>query len=139
MKNRALHSGIKQSPCKATFDIEPRVGLTTSTLPSEVVQNIEYEDELEQVIKQINAERQQIENGEEKVEVLAGTSSRISSTRKEAHENSKKLAKRMKMVSDATHTPVYVGSNVILPIPNVDRTKADLRNTNFRAIAMLLY
>ena len=40
MKNRSLHSGIKQSPYKAMFGIEPRVGLMTSTLPSEGVQNI---------------------------------------------------------------------------------------------------
>jgi hypothetical protein len=32
-----------------------RVGLTTSTLPSEVIQNIEDEDELEEVVEQINA------------------------------------------------------------------------------------
>jgi hypothetical protein len=53
MKNTTLHSGIKQSPYKAMFSFEPRVTLT-STLPSEVTQNI-GEDELEEVIKQINA------------------------------------------------------------------------------------
>jgi hypothetical protein len=41
---------------KAMFGNEPRVGLTTRTLPSEVIQNIEDEDELEEVIEQINAE-----------------------------------------------------------------------------------
>jgi hypothetical protein len=60
--------------------------------------------------------------------VLAGTSLHISSARKEAHEKLNKQAKRMKMISDATHPPVDVGSNVILPIPDVDRAKADLRN-----------
>jgi hypothetical protein len=65
------------------FGIEPRVGLT-STLPSEVVQNIKDEDELEVVIKQINAQQEQIENCEEEEEI-AGTSLHISSARKEAH------------------------------------------------------
>jgi hypothetical protein len=59
MKNRALHSGIKQSPYKAIFGTEPKVGLTTSTLPSEVVQNMEDKDELEEVIEQINARQEQ--------------------------------------------------------------------------------
>jgi hypothetical protein len=34
----------------------------------------------------------------------------------------------MELISDATHPPVDVGSNVIIPIPDVDRAKADLRN-----------
>jgi hypothetical protein len=60
MKNRAFHSGIKQSPYKAMFGIEPRVGLTASTLPSEVVQNIEDKDELQEVFEQINAHRNKL-------------------------------------------------------------------------------
>jgi hypothetical protein len=59
----------------------------TSTLPSELVQNIEDEDELEEVIEHINAQQEQIENCEEEEEVVAGTSLHISSARKEAHEN----------------------------------------------------
>jgi hypothetical protein len=60
--------------------------------------------------------------------MLAGTSFHISSARKEAHENLNKQAERMKMIYDATHPPVDVGGNVILPIPDVDRAKAELRN-----------
>ena len=52
----------------------------------------------------------------------------VSSARKEALENLNKQAKRMKIISDATHPPVDVGGNVILPIPDVDRAKANLRN-----------
>jgi hypothetical protein len=128
MKNRAFDSGIKQSPYKAMFGMEPRVGLTTPTLPSEVVQDMEDVDELEEVIEQINTQQEQIENCEEEEEVVAGTSLHISSARKEAHEILNKQAKRMKIISDATHPPVDVGGNVILPIPDVDRAKADLRN-----------
>nr|XP_022920061.1 KRAB-A domain-containing protein 2-like [Onthophagus taurus] len=50
MKNRAYHSGIKQSPYKALFGIEPRVGLSTSSLPQEIV-NIQDEDELKKAIE----------------------------------------------------------------------------------------
>jgi hypothetical protein len=110
------------------FGIEPRVELRTSTLPSEVVQNIEDEDEFEVVIEQINAQQEQIENCEEEEEVVAGTSLQNSSARNEAHENLNKQAKRMKIISDATHPPFDVGGNVILPTSDVDRAKADLRN-----------
>lgn len=50
MKNRAFHSGIKQSPYKAMFGIEPRVGLTTSSLPIDVISSLEKEEDLEEVI-----------------------------------------------------------------------------------------
>ena len=75
------------------FCTEPRVGLMTSTLPSEVVQNIEDKDELEEVIKQISAEQEQTENGVKEEEMVAGTALLISSARKEAHEKLKKQAK----------------------------------------------
>ena len=58
-KNRSLHSGIKQSPYKAMFGIEPRVGLTTSALPSPVIKNIHDEDELQKVIEQVNTKEEQ--------------------------------------------------------------------------------
>jgi hypothetical protein len=54
--------------------------------------------------------------------------SNISSARKETHENMQEQAKRMKLISDATHPPVDVGGYVIIPIPDVDRAKADLQN-----------
>jgi hypothetical protein len=34
----------------------------------------------------------------------------------------------MKLISDATHPLADVGGNVIIPIPDVDRALADLRN-----------
>jgi hypothetical protein len=37
LKNRSLYLGIKQSPYKAMFGIEPTVGLTTTALPSAVI------------------------------------------------------------------------------------------------------
>ncbi|KMQ85087.1 krab-a domain-containing protein 2-like protein [Lasius niger] len=60
--------------------------------------------------------------------MLTGISSNISLARKEAPKNLKKQAKRMKLISDATYPPVDIGGNIIIPIPDVDREKADLRN-----------
>jgi transcriptional regulator len=73
-------------------------------------------------------EHNETEDEEDAEETLAGTQSNISSARKEANENLQKQAKRMKLISDATHPPVDVGGNVIIPIADVDRAKADLRN-----------
>ncbi|XP_055928110.1 KRAB-A domain-containing protein 2-like [Argiope bruennichi] len=61
MKNRALHSGIKQSPYKSIFGTEPRVGMTTSTLPTDIIKSIEDEDELQNIFEDMNAEEQEIE------------------------------------------------------------------------------
>ncbi|KAK7116507.1 hypothetical protein V1264_002174 [Littorina saxatilis] len=45
-KNSAYHSGIKRSPYSALFGNEARVGLTSSTLPREILDNLESEDDL---------------------------------------------------------------------------------------------
>ncbi|GBM70391.1 hypothetical protein AVEN_226387-1 [Araneus ventricosus] len=128
MKNRALHPGIKQSPYKAMFGIEPTVGLTTSTLPSNIIKNIQDEDELQKIFEDMNAEEQETEQTQSGEYMLASKSTNIFLIRKEAKENLIKQAKRMKNISAATHPEVDIGGNVVIPIPNVDRGKANLRN-----------
>lgn len=55
MKNRAWHSGIKQSPFKAMFGMEPRVGLLSTPFPLEIISTIQNEEDLnEMLIKQEN-------------------------------------------------------------------------------------
>jgi transcriptional regulator len=71
-------------------------------------------------------EQNKTKDEEDVEEKLGVTQSNISSARKEAHENLQKQAKRMKLISDATHPPVDVGGNAIIPIPDVDTAKADL-------------
>jgi hypothetical protein len=73
-------------------------------------------------------EENETENEEDAEDTLGRTQASISSARKEAHKNLQKQAKRMKLISDATHPPADFGGNVIAPIPDVDRAKADLRN-----------
>lgn len=128
MKNRAYHSGIKQSPYRAMFGIEPRVGLTTSALSSDVLQNINDEDDLVSIIEDMNERLSEHETFDEGENEAGPSAVNITSSRKEARENLSKQAKKMKRISDATHPPVEVGDNVIIPIPDVDRAKADFRN-----------
>jgi hypothetical protein len=45
-KKSSYHSGIKRSPYSALFRNEARVGLTSSTLPREILENLESEDDL---------------------------------------------------------------------------------------------
>ena len=45
-KNTAHHAGIKCSPYSAMFGAEARIGLTSSSLPGEVIERLESEDDL---------------------------------------------------------------------------------------------
>ncbi|XP_043473980.1 KRAB-A domain-containing protein 2-like [Leptopilina heterotoma] len=181
MKNRAFHSGIKQSPYRAMFGIDPRVGLATSNLTKDILENIEEEEDLQRVINDMNKidenlmeietqseiddnqididtqneiDENQIEietQNEIESEVMIETQNEIDSevmietqneieseiinnrneiksARRKAFENLNNQAKKMKRASNASHPPVKVGDNVLIPIPDVDRAKADFRN-----------
>jgi len=45
-KNSAYHSGIKRAPYKALFGTDPKVGLSSTSLPAEVLQTLHSEDDL---------------------------------------------------------------------------------------------
>ncbi|XP_037773642.1 uncharacterized protein LOC119569649, partial [Penaeus monodon] len=45
-KNSSLHAGIHRSPSTAMFGCEAKVGLTSSSLPDEVIQRMQCEDDL---------------------------------------------------------------------------------------------
>lgn len=122
MKNRALHSGIKQSPYKAMFGIEPRVGLKTTSLPAELIENIDDEEDLLKLVKE------QVKNKEDENLNNEVIGEHIETARKRAQENLEKQAKRMKSFSDTLHQPANIGDNVTVPIPDVDKGRGDLRN-----------
>jgi len=47
MKNTSHHSGINQTPYKALFGCDPRSGLRSTTLPTEVLEKLVTEEDLE--------------------------------------------------------------------------------------------
>lgn len=49
MKNRAKHSGINQSPCKAMFGVK-------AYLPSKLGKNLHSEEELQKIIENLHKE-----------------------------------------------------------------------------------
>ncbi|KAJ8952558.1 hypothetical protein NQ318_006923 [Aromia moschata] len=92
-----LPSGIKQSPYKALFGIEPRVGLSTSSLPQEIINNIQDEDDLKNDCN-VNLTENSDDNAEDNADKDEGSSAGndIQKARKTAAENLIKQAKKMK-------------------------------------------
>uniref|UniRef100_A0ABD2VUG2 Integrase catalytic domain-containing protein n=1 Tax=Trichogramma kaykai TaxID=54128 RepID=A0ABD2VUG2_9HYME len=136
MKNRAYHSGIKQSPYKAMFGFDPRVGLTSANLPTDVIQT-ETEPQLSQeaeAVPQLSQEAEAVPQLSQEVETEPSltnaptSTSRILKARKRAAEALEHQAKRMKTRSDNKQKPITVGDCVTVPIPDVDKAKSDLRN-----------
>ncbi|XP_045447725.1 uncharacterized protein LOC123656048 [Melitaea cinxia] len=116
MKNRAYQSGIKQSPYKALFGIEPR-----------------NEDDLRKVIEDDRNVNLTEDSDDNVVEVsnrekVSSSENDIHKARTTAAENLVKQAKKMKATSDKSHPPSNIGDNVTIPIPDVDKGKGDLRN-----------
>ena len=58
MKNRAHHEGLKCSPHEITFAQSMKVGLKTSNLPDETINDIQTEEELEEIISATNDENE---------------------------------------------------------------------------------
>ncbi|KFD48312.1 hypothetical protein M514_10804 [Trichuris suis] len=54
MKNRAFHSRIKRTPYEALFGCKAEVGLATSSLPQDVLQDIQTEEQLEEMTERSN-------------------------------------------------------------------------------------
>ena len=61
MKNRAYHAGIKCSSYEAMFGQPMKVGLKTSNLPDDAIDDIIAEGELEKIISGQDGDEQKIE------------------------------------------------------------------------------
>lgn len=129
MKNRSFHSGIKQSPYKAMFGIEPRVGLSTSSLPSDVLKDIQNEEDLRKVLFDSSEDEDEaLENSPDANNSPISAEESIQAARNVARQNLEIQAKRMKMATEKSQPEAEVGDNVTIPIPDVDKAKGDLRN-----------
>ena len=45
-KNRSFHTGFKQSPYEALFESKPKVGLSTSNVPLDIIPQLQSEEDL---------------------------------------------------------------------------------------------
>lgn len=142
-KNSSYHSGIKQSPFEVLFGRKAQLGLTSSALPENILKTLNSENDLEQVISSlelINNELTETEVCEDNILEQASTASesvleeitivqsKINKNKKLAISSLHHQAKRMKTDSILKYPVVSIGTNVTLPVPDVDRSKGDSRN-----------
>ena len=50
MKNRAYHEGIRCSPYEAMFGVPMKMGIASSVVPRDLVDNVNTEDDLEAML-----------------------------------------------------------------------------------------
>ena len=77
-KNSAFHAGIQRSPYEAMFGTEVRNGLVSSSLPSEVVERLQSEDDLLSIQSSVNSEP--LEDATSDLEVPASDTEEITPT-----------------------------------------------------------
>lgn len=127
-KNSAYHFGIKCSPYSAMFGSEARIGLTSSSLPNELISNIETEDSLYALFEENadgEAENTQLSCD---IEIIDDRVRQITERRREASIAQREQAERMVKRSRVDLKAGTMGDNVALPIPAVDRGRGDARN-----------
>ena len=146
-KNSSYHSGIKQSPYKALFGIEPRIGLRSNTLPLEVTKYMESEEELYAAYSISDPTLQNVDtmmsdpcdnailapditqpSQEPTCDNIGLMQQNIAVQRKRAHDGLVLQSERMVQRSRIEQAACSPGDNVTLPIPLVDRGKGDPRN-----------
>ncbi|CAI6361140.1 unnamed protein product [Macrosiphum euphorbiae] len=113
MKNRAYHHGTKHSPYEVMFGTPPKIGLTSSLLPANIIEKLKTEEELQVDLDSIEV----ISNDNKNNEVICGiekddedqniiekqTKTRqtsINQNRKESLNNLKIQAKKMTEMSE---------------------------------------
>ncbi|XP_076089944.1 KRAB-A domain-containing protein 2-like [Mytilus galloprovincialis] len=151
-KNRSYHRVIDQSPYHALFGSDPKIGLSSSSLPKELLPNLETEEDLEKVFKEVSEENSEIE--------IDGTDENTDAESVESERelnDSGSTSTTIEVVSEEVETPIIrarkralsgqqiqadvltrntkqklselsVGDNVIIPIPQYDRAPTDPRN-----------
>lgn len=129
MKNCALHAGIKMSPYKAMFRIEPRLSLSSLNIDAVTEEDIQGmftddEENMEEVEKTENPHKfeESLKMSENDSNILGKDFQKV----KQSAATSRSQAKRMKQISDSSHPAAKIGDNVTVVIPDVDRSRGSL-------------
>ncbi|XP_029348199.1 SCAN domain-containing protein 3-like [Acyrthosiphon pisum] len=141
MKNRAYHHSTKHSPYEAMFGTPPKIGLTSSLLPANIIEKLKTEEELQVALDSIEV----LSNDNKNNEVICGIEKEddedqnimkkqiktrqtyINQNRKESLNHLKIQAKKMTEMSEKRFCQGNVGESVRVKIPDVDRARSDLR------------
>ena len=126
MKNTSYHSTIKQTPFSALFGGNPRVGLRSTNLPTEILERLVTEDDLFAAFNPVSTDIAPAPStsAAQAEEIAPATLPH----RKRAREGIVQQAERMIKRSRLEHAPGNPGDNVTVPIPLVDRGRGDPRN-----------
>ncbi|XP_025198890.1 KRAB-A domain-containing protein 2-like, partial [Melanaphis sacchari] len=138
-KNTAYHEGIKQSPYEAMFGTKAKMGLFSSSLPRDKLHELESEEHLENIIKNMNSEnidRESLQESSDDEQHEKKMSNKSISRRKEkiilnrevAITNLQVQAVKMLRTSKQKFQPANVGETVRIRVPDVDRSKMDPQN-----------
>ena len=120
-KNSAHHAGIKCSPYSAIFGSEARIGLASSSLPNELMSNIESEADLFAVFED-NAEAEDITAQSScDTDSIDSRTAQITQRRLEASIAQKEQAERMVKRGRIDLQVGAIGDNIAVPIHAVDR------------------
>ena len=125
--NSAYHSGIKCSPYSAMFGSEARIGLTSSSLPNELMSTIESEADLFAVFED-DAETEDVTLQSCETDSIESRTAQITKRRHEASMAQQEQAERMVKRRRVDLQVGTIGDNVAVPIPAVDRGRGDARN-----------
>ncbi|KAF5277376.1 hypothetical protein FQA39_LY06189 [Lamprigera yunnana] len=94
MKNKAYRDSIKRSPYKSIFDGDVKVGLKSSYLPSEIIDDVLNAEHLEELIKNQEVQEQSINATQSEERVVSSADLKISDV--ECSENElNKLGKEL--------------------------------------------
>ncbi|XP_008178550.1 KRAB-A domain-containing protein 2-like [Acyrthosiphon pisum] len=135
-KNSSHHRIIGRSPYKALFGCDPKVGLSTSNLPLEVIKKLTAEEDLEEIYSKY--ENENIEQSilvkyckmcknesTEDVCDLCKTNNAIHEERKAGHKGQEKAAEKMLQVSNAVIPEFKINDCITISVPKVDRGPSD--------------
>ncbi|XP_060848321.1 KRAB-A domain-containing protein 2-like [Rhopalosiphum padi] len=144
-KNSSFHQIIGRSPYKALFGCDPKIGLSSSNLPSEIIKKLTTEEHLEEILNNIQPEHEKeqitsycsICNTEMLTEVefaetiicdLCKTSEQINKQRQLGYQGQEKAAEIMLKVSQTRVPDLQIGDCVLITVPKVDLGPSDPAN-----------
>ena len=118
------------------FGRHAKLGLSDSFLSLEILKHLHSEEDVLDAVNSDAGNCSEKEDGifqnesanEETEESLATQQINIRKSQKRAYEGLEKQAKKMKYASDLRFAAIDIGGNVVVPVPEVDRSKSDHRN-----------
>lgn len=129
-----MNAGIGRSPYMAMFGTEPKLGLSTTTLPSAVSSVLHTEEALETALSLpstssavvcMDCGLQTQDGGDCSCRTAEP---RAAAERRQARQHQSVQADRMLKRARSQFTALDVGDNVTVGIPDVDRSRVEHRN-----------